>query len=86
VPDAELAALFGGAAAFLYPSRHEGFGLPLLEAMQRGTPVIACRTSSIPEVVGDAGLLVALDDDATLRRARRSRSFHRRAIAPARPA
>lgn len=66
VPDAELAALFGGAVAFLYPSRYEGFGLPLLEAMQRGTPVVACRTSSIPEVVGDAGLLVALDDDAAL--------------------
>ncbi len=66
VSDAELATLFGDAVAFLYPSRYEGFGLPLLEAMQRGTPVVAHRTSSVPEVVGDAGLLVPLDDDEAL--------------------
>lgn len=66
VSDEELAVLFGGAVAFLYPSRYEGFGLPLLEAMQRGTPVIAGRVSSIPEVVGDAGLLVDLGDPDAL--------------------
>lgn len=66
VSDDELAVLFGGAVAFLYPSLYEGFGLPLLEAMQRGTPVIAGRASSIPEVVGDAGLLVDLGDPDAL--------------------
>jgi glycosyltransferase involved in cell wall biosynthesis len=66
VSDEELAVLFGGAVAFLYPSLYEGFGLPLLEAMQCGTPVIAGWTSSIPEVVGDAGLLVALEDPDAL--------------------
>lgn len=52
--DVELAALYAGAEAFVYPSRYEGFGLPLLEAMAAGTPVIATRGGSIPEVAGDA--------------------------------
>lgn len=55
--DQELANLYAGATAFVYPSLYEGFGIPPLEAMAAGCPVIASNTSSIPEVVGDAGLL-----------------------------
>jgi glycosyltransferase involved in cell wall biosynthesis len=58
VSDADLADLYSGALAFVYPSLYEGFGLPPLEAMTCGAPVIASRTSSLPEVVGEAGLLV----------------------------
>ncbi len=63
-PEPDLIALYRGAAALVYPSRYEGFGLPLLEAMSCGTPVIAARSSSIPEVVGDAGALLDPDDEA----------------------
>ena len=62
VPDADLAALYTGASAFVYMARAEGFGLPPLEAMQCGTPVITSNTSSLPEVVGDAGIQLAPDD------------------------
>jgi glycosyltransferase involved in cell wall biosynthesis len=62
VPDADLAALYSGARAFVYPSLYEGFGLPVLEAMQCGTPVITSDVSSLPEVVGNAGLLVPPTD------------------------
>ena len=62
VPDADLAPLYSGALAFLYLSRYEGFGLPPLEAMQCGTPVIVSNTSSLPEVVGGAGILLSPDD------------------------
>ncbi len=58
VPDADLPALLSGAVALVIPSLYEGFGLPALEAMACGTPVVASATSSLPEVVGDAGLLV----------------------------
>jgi glycosyltransferase involved in cell wall biosynthesis len=58
VPDADLPALMNGALALAFPSLYEGFGLPPLEAMACGTPVLASNTSSLPEVVGDAGLLV----------------------------
>jgi glycosyltransferase involved in cell wall biosynthesis len=58
VPDEKLAAIYSGATAFLFPSLAEGFGLPPLEAMQCGVPVITSDTSSLPEVVGDAGLMV----------------------------
>ncbi len=58
VPEDDLPALYSGAAAFLCVSLYEGFGLPLLEAMACGTPVLASRTSSLPEVVEGAGLLV----------------------------
>jgi glycosyltransferase involved in cell wall biosynthesis len=54
----ELAALYRGAACLVFPSRYEGFGLPVLEAMASGTPVVATRSSSIPEVAGDAAVLV----------------------------
>jgi glycosyltransferase involved in cell wall biosynthesis len=66
VPDGDLAPLYTGALGFVYPSFYEGFGLPPLEAMQCGTPVIASNTSSLPEVVGDAGLLVDPHDDDAL--------------------
>ncbi|MDD3717769.1 MAG: glycosyltransferase family 1 protein [Actinomycetota bacterium] len=58
VEEGDLPALYSGAACFLCLSLYEGFGLPLLEAMACGSPVLASRVSSIPEVVGDAGLLV----------------------------
>lgn len=57
VDDGHLAQLYGHSLAFVYPSLYEGFGLPLLEAMNCGTVVVACNRSSIPEVVGNAGLL-----------------------------
>jgi glycosyltransferase involved in cell wall biosynthesis len=56
VPDEDLPALYSAAEAFLYPSLYEGFGLPPLEAMACGTPTITSNTSSLPEVVGQAGL------------------------------
>lgn len=58
VKDRHLPALYRGAAAFIYPSLYEGFGLPPLEAMACGTPVIVSRGSSLPEVVGEAGLYI----------------------------
>jgi glycosyltransferase involved in cell wall biosynthesis len=58
VPEAALAVLYRKAAMFVFPSLYEGFGLPPLEAMAAGTPVITSKVSSLPEVVGDAALLV----------------------------
>jgi glycosyltransferase involved in cell wall biosynthesis len=58
VDDVDLPALYSAAHAFLFPSLYEGFGLPPLEAMACGTPVITSNMSSLPEVVGDAALLV----------------------------
>jgi glycosyltransferase involved in cell wall biosynthesis len=58
VPFEHLPALLSGADLFVFPSLYEGFGLPPLEAMACGTPVVSSRVSSLPEVVGDAGLLV----------------------------
>jgi len=66
VPDADLPALMNAALAFVYPSLYEGFGLPPLEAMACGTPVITSNRSSLPEVVGDAALLVDPEDRADL--------------------
>jgi glycosyltransferase involved in cell wall biosynthesis len=58
VPDEDLAGLYSGAAAFVFPSLYEGFGFPVLEAMACGVPVICSNTSSLPEVAGPAALLV----------------------------
>lgn len=58
VDDADKGALYAGALALVFPSLYEGFGFPVLEAMQCGTPVIASNTSSLPELVGEPGLLV----------------------------
>lgn len=62
VPDALMPSVYAGAAAFCYPSRYEGFGLPVLEAMACGTPVLTTTATSLPEVAGDAGLLTDPDD------------------------
>jgi glycosyltransferase involved in cell wall biosynthesis len=58
VSEDELVALYAAAQCFVYPSQEEGFGFPPLEAMACGTPVVASNSSSIPEVVGNAGVLV----------------------------
>jgi len=58
VPDADLPALLSGARSFVFPSLHEGFGFPVLEAMSCGVPVICSNSSSLPEVAGDAALLI----------------------------
>ena len=92
VPDADLPALYSGSAVFAYPSLYEGFGLPPLEALACGTPVVCSNRSSLPEVVGDAALLVeptdvgalagALErllDDEPLRRELRARGLARAA-------
>jgi glycosyltransferase involved in cell wall biosynthesis len=58
IPDAELDGLMQRALFLVYPSLYEGFGIPVLEAMQVGTPVITSSTTAMPEVAGDAALLV----------------------------
>ena len=58
VPDEDMASLYNGADVFVFPSLYEGFGFPVLEAMACGCAVVASNTSSLPEVVGDCGLLV----------------------------
>jgi glycosyltransferase involved in cell wall biosynthesis len=65
-PDADMPALYSGAVAFCLPSRYEGFGLPALEAMACGTPVVVSDKGSLPEVVGEAGVLVNPDDPAQI--------------------
>lgn len=65
IAEADLPALYSGAELFVFPSLYEGFGLPVVEAMACGTPVVCSNVSSLPEVVGEAGLLVnPMDVDA----------------------
>jgi glycosyltransferase involved in cell wall biosynthesis len=66
VERSDLLALYRGAEALVFPSRYEGFGLPLLEAMACGTPVVAAATTAIPEVAGDAAVLVPAGDPEAL--------------------
>ena len=93
VPETDLPALYSGALCFVYPSFFEGFGLPPLEAMKCGTPVITGDRTSLPEVVGDAGMLVnpfdteaiaaaisTLIDDSSLRSRLRIKSLNRAGI------
>jgi len=68
VDDGELADLYTAAGCFMFPSRYEGFGLPCLEAMACGCPVVAFRNSSLPEVVDEAGELVEDGDAVELSR------------------
>ncbi len=58
IPDEDLPVFYSAAACFVYPSLFEGFGLPVLEAMACGAPVVASNRTALPELVGDAGLLV----------------------------
>jgi glycosyltransferase involved in cell wall biosynthesis len=62
VEEADKPALYRGAACAVFPSRYEGFGLPVLEALACGTPLVTSHMSSLPELVGDAGFAVAPDD------------------------
>jgi glycosyltransferase involved in cell wall biosynthesis len=66
VTDDELVALYGSCAAFCYPSLYEGFGLPVLEAMRAGAPVVTSNLSSLPEVAGDAAEYVDPRDTAQI--------------------
>lgn len=90
LPDAELARLYQAATCFVFPSRDEGFGLPVVEAMACGAPVVATTSGALPEVVGEAGLLVEprrpdqvaaalgrLLSDEALRAGLRERGFRR---------
>jgi glycosyltransferase involved in cell wall biosynthesis len=85
VADSDLPALYSLASVFAFPSLYEGFGLPVLEAMACGVPVVAADNSSLPEVVGEAGLLVnARDADGLARalsRLLRDRSLRDRLVA-----
>lgn len=72
VDEADLPALYSAATVFVYPSLYEGFGLPPLEAMACGTPVISTNAASLPEVVGDAALTITPTDSEALAAALRS--------------
>jgi alpha-1,3-rhamnosyl/mannosyltransferase len=66
VPDEHLPGLYAGARALAMPSLYEGFGLPVLEAMASGVPVVAADRTALPETCGGAALLVDPDDGAAL--------------------
>ena len=67
VPDDEMPSVFAHALAFIYPSRYEGFGIPILDAFAAGCPVLLAKASCFPEVAGDAALYFSPDDPASLR-------------------
>ena len=67
----DLEGLYAAARAFVFPSLHEGFGLPILEAMRRGVPVECSNRSTLPEVAGDAALLFDPEDDRQMEAALR---------------
>jgi glycosyltransferase involved in cell wall biosynthesis len=69
LPDHEIVAGMTGAAVFAFPSLYEGFGLPVLEAFACGAPVVSSDVSSLPDVVGEAGVLVPPEDVDALRHA-----------------
>jgi alpha-1,3-rhamnosyl/mannosyltransferase len=69
VPDDDLPALYQGALAFVYPSRYEGFGLPVLEAFASGTPVITTAAGSLAELAQDAASIILVDDVESLTQA-----------------
>jgi glycosyltransferase involved in cell wall biosynthesis len=71
VPDADLAALYAGASLFVYPSSYEGFGIPPLLAMAAGTPCVTTDGGALPEVVGDAAVIVKAGDAGALAEALR---------------
>ena len=83
VPDAELPALYAGADLFVYPSRAEGFGIPPLLAMAAGTPAIVSDGGSLPEVVGDAAVVVPGGDVRALAAALAAAAAHPDALRPA---
>ncbi len=66
VADADLPGLYAAATVFVFPSRFEGFGLPVIEAMACGTPVICSNVTALPEVAGDAAILIDPEDTAGL--------------------
>jgi glycosyltransferase involved in cell wall biosynthesis len=69
VSDEQLAALYAGARAFVYPTKYEGFGLPILQAMSCGCPVVAANNTSLPEVAGEAAELFKTGDEKSFLRA-----------------
>ncbi len=66
VSDTDLEGFYRAAACFVFPSLYEGFGLPVLEAMQRGVPVACSDAASLPEVAGDAALLIQPTDEESI--------------------
>lgn len=77
VSDEDLAGLYSGSEAFVYPTKYEGFGLPILQAMSCGCPVVAANNTSIPEVAGEAAELFATNDQQSFLNALKKVLTHR---------